>query len=196
MRARGRLNRVTAILIVLVVALSILTVYFFAQSMDYRGAKYRSQLQITVNISNALPDAELKIWDLLDSGMSESARSYDALLSALDAKQIYQSCLAIAVMYPSFEIEHKVFSELGSAFNQLSLTLYDAYGEIVGPDHELTISDRQSLKDVLPLISNLTADFNSAVEKTMTFSDQPSSAVGHLDLNALREAAASIKSVL
>jgi len=193
---RSRFSRGTTITIVVIVVLSVLTVYFYAQSTDYRGAKYRSQLQIATDMANTLGDSYLRISWLIDNTSSEGLRTYEAIVSTADADRLDHSCMEIAAMYPSYDIKHKGFEELGTAFNQLSVVLTMAYTDIIGQHHELTSDHRQTLETVLPVIGDLYSDFNSAVGKTMTFSDYPSSTVGHLDMDTLRVDAAAILSAL
>ena len=195
-RIGSKMTRMTAVLVAVIVVMSALTAFFFIQMEDYRGAKYRSQLEICVDIQNTLMDCGIKISWVLDYPANSTLASYGALVSSLDADRLHHSFAEIAVMYPSHQKQHLTFEDLGSAFDQLWVLMSQVYGGLTGANHELQSSDRQSLETVLPLVGSLIGNFSRAVQENMTFSSQPGSTVNHLDLDAMREIAADIMAAL
>jgi len=195
-RTHEELMRIIVVLVVIIVVLSALATIFFIQMEDYRGAKYRSQLEICVDIQNTLTDCGIKISWVLDYPPDSTLASYGALVSSLDADRLHHSFVEIAVMYPSHQKQHLTFEDLGGAFSQLSVLLAQVYGGLNGANHDLQPSETLSLETVLPLIGSLYGNFSRAVQENMTFSSQPGSTVNHLDLDAMREIAAEIVAAL
>ncbi len=184
--ARRRKERlVLAVLVSAVVVLGAFAAFFYFQSMDYKGAKYRSQLQISIDISNTLMDLGIKLASVLDNSSAVSKMA--VTLSSLDAERIFRSCNEIAVMYPSHETPHKAFDELGHAFDTLSIFVVQsediAYEEAFASIHV-----------ILSQIGNLSTNFNKAIGAVDSFSNYPDSTVDHLDLTQIREAASAILS--
>src|SRR5512136_514868 len=102
-RTHEELTRIIVVLVVIIVVLSALATILFIQMEDYRGAKYRSQLEICVDIQNTLMDCGIKISWVLDYPPDSTLASYGALVSSLDADRLHHSFVEVAVMYPSHQ---------------------------------------------------------------------------------------------
>ena len=184
---------IVAVVVVALVSVSLLAFVFYIQAQDYRGAKYRAQYVLVMEIYGSIPQLDAAMENVLDESLDNGFRRSAAMYAQGIAESISGACHAIEVMYPASEEKSIVFSELSAAFLRLSETAMTAYDQLTDPTPELSEAIRTALGESSDIAMEVRSLIIVGVDLEVSLEDVSYDLLERMDLTALAAAAEELQ---
>ena len=193
--AAPRVRMSTAVVVLALVALlvvSALAMMFYVQAQDFRGAKYRAQYTLVMELYDSIPPLNESIGnvvdDLLDNGFRRSAAAY----SQATAEAMSSACHSIEVMYPSDEDKAVTFAALSAAFASLAETAETAYNQLTDPTPDVSQPVEDALVQSAVVMMQIRSLVYEGVDPVVPLEDVSYDLLDRMNLVALASASATL----
>jgi len=190
--------------IVAVIFLSLLSVIFYFNAEDYRGAKYRSQSAIVSSMTARLSKIVSNLEKVVNEGDFNSMRAYNAMISYYDLEYVTDcSDFVMSQYHRYYDLQESAFRILRDAFSGLAIAVLSANEELgAQPDAEtgyhLNGTMSGGIVTCIPLLQELHDEFEQALghDNVSRYDENPSSVVDAMDLELVQDEASAIMSAL
>lgn len=201
---RPKSFRTFAVLFIVVVFfLSLLSVIFYFNAEDYRGAKYRSQSAIVTSMTAKLSEIVSNLERVVNEGDVNSMRANNAMISYYDLEYVTDCSDFVMSQYHRYDLQESAFRILRDALSNLAIALLTANEELgAQPDTEtgyhLNGTMSGGIVTCIPLLQELHDEFGRALghDNVSRYDENPSSVVDAMDLEFVQDEARAIMSAI
>ncbi|HIH01957.1 TPA: hypothetical protein HA259_07835 [Thermoplasmata archaeon] len=183
---------VVALLLIALLLVSALAVVFYVQAQDFRGAKYRAQYTLVMEIYDSIPSLNESLEDVVDDVLDNGFRRSAAAYAQATAEAISGACHSIEVMYPSDEDKAVTFASLAAAFASLADTAETAYDQLTDPTPDVSQPVEEALVESATVIMQIRSLVYEGVDPEVPLEDVSYDLLDRMNLVSLASAAEAL----